>query len=70
MKCDQGVIPVLAIVAIIILSALGGASVMAYFSGSAKTTILLFIFGIVCGLILLPNLKNIIRWYKDVKKEL
>ena len=66
---EKGVIPIMAIVAIAIASALFGAGIVYKLSGSAKGLILFFIGGIIFGLIILPNLKPIIRWFKDVKKE-
>ena len=67
-KSEKGMIPVLAIVAIVIASALIGAGLFAWFSGKAKFFIVIFFIGVILGLIVLPNLKKIIRWYKDVKK--
>lgn len=67
---ERGVIPIMAIVAIAIASALFGAGIVYKISGSAKGLTLCFIGGIIIGLIILPNLKPIIRWFKDVKREL
>ena len=69
-KSEKGVIPVLAIISIAIASALFGAGIYAWLSGSANLTVMLFIVGVICGIIVLPNLKKIIRWFKDVKNEI
>jgi len=68
-QCEKGIIPVVVIIAIAIASTLFGGAMVAWLSGSAKTGIFMFILGVIMGLIVLPNLRKIIRWGKDVKKE-
>jgi len=70
MRCEQGVIPLLIPISIALVGMLFGAGIYAYMSGSAKTAILIFIVGVICGLVVLPNLKKIIRWFRDIKNEI
>lgn len=67
---STGAIPIAVIVVLMIVAALGGGTLVLILSGSAKLGLLVFFGGVVTGLIILPNLKKIIRWVKDVKKEL
>ena len=66
----SGLIPVAVIVSIAIVSMLFGAGILAFLSGSAQAGIVLFVLGVIVGLVLLPNLNKVIKWFKNVKKEL
>ncbi len=70
LRCERGLIPIPVIIAIAIISALCGGGLVLWLSGSAKMGIALFINGVLCGLVVLPNLQRIIRWWKNVRKEL
>ena len=69
LQSEKGLIPIPVIIGIAILSAFCGAGLVVWLSDSAKMGIALFITGVICGLVVLPNLQRIIKWGKNVKKE-
>ena len=69
LRSERGLIPIPVIIAIAIVSLFCGAGLVVWLSGSAKRGITLFIFGVICGLVVLPNLQKIIKWGKSVKNE-
>ena len=69
-KSQTGAIPIVVIVSVAIVSMIFGAGILSFLSGSAQLGIFLFIFGVIVGLVLLPNLAKVIKWWKSVKKEL
>lgn len=66
---QRGFVPLVVIVTLMAVAAFGGAGLVLMLSGSAKIGLFLFLTGVVVGLLVLPNMKKIIRWVKDVKKE-
>ncbi len=65
----DGAVPLVMIIILMVVAALGGGGLVLMLSGSAKTGLAVFFVGVVVGLVVLPNLKKIIQWAKDVKKE-